>query len=39
MTIAKNPFLNNNFTIYQQRYVAKWGGLPTQERYLTAFNQ
>lgn len=39
MTIAKNPFLNNNFTIYQQRYVAKWGGLPTQEKYLTAFNQ
>jgi hypothetical protein len=39
MTIAKDPALNNNFSLYQQRYIEKWGGLPNQERFRTPFNQ
>jgi GT2 family glycosyltransferase len=39
MTIAKDPSLNNNFSLYQKRYIEKWGGLPSQERFRTPFNQ
>jgi GT2 family glycosyltransferase len=39
MTIAKNPSLNNRFTEYRQNYINKWGGLPTEEKYHTKFNQ
>lgn len=39
MTIAKQPSLNNRFMEYRQNYINKWGGLPTEEKYITKFNQ
>jgi GT2 family glycosyltransferase len=39
MTIAKDPALNNRFEKNRQLYIEMWGGLPTEEKYLTKFNQ
>lgn len=39
MTIAKDPSLNSNFMKNRQLYVDMWGGLPTEEKYHTKFNQ
>jgi GT2 family glycosyltransferase len=39
MTIAKDPALNNRFEHNRQLYVKMWGGLPTEEKYVTKFNQ
>jgi GT2 family glycosyltransferase len=39
MTIAKDPTLNQKFMQNKQMYVQMWGGLPTQEKYLTKFNK
>jgi GT2 family glycosyltransferase len=37
-TIAKNPSLNTYFDKNKQRYIDKWGGLPTQEKYELPWN-
>jgi len=39
MTLAKDPTLNNRFEHNRQLYINMWGGIPTQEKYLTKFNQ
>jgi GT2 family glycosyltransferase len=39
MTIAKDPALNNRFTENRELYIRMWGGLPTEEKYITKFNQ
>lgn len=39
MTIAKDPNLNNRFEHNRQLYIRMWGGLPTEEKYITKFNQ
>ena len=39
MTIAKDPALNNRFAQNRAMYIDMWGGLPTEEKYLTKFNQ
>jgi hypothetical protein len=39
MTIAKEPTLNNRFAQNRAMYVDMWGGLPTEERYVTKFNK
>lgn len=39
MTIAKDPSLNNGFAKNKALYVEMWGGLPTEEKYLTKFNK
>jgi GT2 family glycosyltransferase len=37
-TIAKTPSLNTYFDKNRQRYIDKWGGLPTQEKYELPWN-
>lgn len=39
MTVAKQPSLNANFESNKQLYIRMWGGLPSQEKYLTKFNK
>jgi GT2 family glycosyltransferase len=39
MTIAKEPSLNSRFSQNRQLYIDMWGGLPTEEKYLTKFNK
>lgn len=39
MTIAKDPTLNSRFLEYRQKYIDKWGGVPSEEKYLTPFNK
>lgn len=39
MTIAKDPALNNRFEYNKQLYIKMWGGIPTEEKYVTKFNQ
>ena len=39
MTIAKEPNLNNRFEHNRQLYSDMWGGLPTEEKYVTKFNK
>ena len=39
MTIAKDPALNNRFQQNRELYIRMWGGLPTEEKYTTKFNQ
>ena len=39
MTIAKDPTLNNRFEHNRQLYIRMWGGIPTEEKYITKFNQ
>jgi GT2 family glycosyltransferase len=39
MTIAKDPALNNRFMLNRQMYINMWGGLPTEEKYVTKFNK
>lgn len=39
MTIAKDPSLNNRFLEYRQKYIEKWGGVPSEEKYKTPFNK
>ena len=39
MTIAKDPALNNRFEHNRQLYIRMWGGIPTEEKYITKFNQ
>lgn len=39
MTIAKDPTINNRFALNRQMYINMWGGLPTEEKYLTKFNK
>ena len=39
MTIAKDPALNNRFAQNRAMYIQMWGGLPTEEKYLTKFNK
>lgn len=38
MTIAKDMSLNARFDTNKQRYIAKWGGMPTEEAFTTPFN-
>lgn len=37
-SIAKDPTLNSYFDLNKQRYIDKWGGLPTQETYQLPWN-
>jgi GT2 family glycosyltransferase len=39
MTIAKEPSLNHRFSQNRQIYIDMWGGLPTEEKFTTKFNQ
>ena len=39
MSIEKDPSLNSRFMDYRQNYINKWGGLPTEEKYVTKFNE
>lgn len=39
MSIAKDPTLNQKFMQNKQMYIQMWGGLPTEEKYLTKFNK
>jgi GT2 family glycosyltransferase len=39
MTIAKDPKLNNRFAQNRAMYIDMWGGLPTEEKYVTKFNK
>ena len=39
MTIALNPSLNNRFAQNRAMYIDMWGGLPTEEKYITKFNK
>jgi len=39
MTIAKDPTINNRFELNRQMYIEMWGGLPTEEKYVTKFNR
>ena len=39
MTIAKDPTINNRFEHNRQLYIRMWGGIPTEEKYHTKFNQ
>jgi GT2 family glycosyltransferase len=39
MTIAKEPNLNNRFQQNREMYIQMWGGLPTEEKYVTKFNK
>jgi GT2 family glycosyltransferase len=39
MTIAKDPTLNQKFMQNKQMYIQMWGGLPSEEKYLTKFNK
>jgi GT2 family glycosyltransferase len=39
MTIAKEPSLNNRFAQNRAMYIDMWGGLPSEEIYLTKFNK
>jgi len=39
MTIAKEPSLNNRFSLNRQTYIDMWGGVPTEEKYVTKFNK
>jgi GT2 family glycosyltransferase len=39
MTIAKDPALNNRFQQNRELYIQMWGGLPSEEKYTTKFNQ
>jgi GT2 family glycosyltransferase len=39
MTIAKDPSLNSRFLEYRQNYINKWGGLPSEEIFITPFNK
>jgi GT2 family glycosyltransferase len=39
MTIAKEPNLNNRFQQNREMYIQMWGGLPTEEKYITKFNK
>jgi hypothetical protein len=39
MTIAKEPNLNNRFAQNRAMYIDMWGGLPSEEKYLTKFNK
>jgi GT2 family glycosyltransferase len=39
MTLAKDPTLNNRFELNRQLYIKMWGGIPTEEKYVTKFNQ
>jgi len=39
MTIAKEPSLNNNFMRNRQVYIDMWGGLPSEEKYITKYNK
>jgi GT2 family glycosyltransferase len=39
MTIAKDPTLNSRFMQNRQMYIDMWGGLPTQEKFITKFNK
>jgi len=38
-TIAKDPTLNERFMANKQRFIAKWGGEPTKEHFISPFNQ
>jgi hypothetical protein len=39
MTIQKSPELNSGFEKNKQYYISKWGGQPSQETFITPFNQ
>jgi len=39
MTIQRDNTLNQNFMNNQNKYVAKWGGLPNQETFTTPYGQ
>jgi GT2 family glycosyltransferase len=39
MTIQRDTRLNQNFINNQNKYVAKWGGLPNQETYTTPYGK
>lgn len=38
-TIAKDPSLNDKFGQNRELYIAKWGGLPGEEKYTTPYNK
>lgn len=38
MSIRKDPTLNENFENNKEYYIEKWGGVPTEEKYVKPFN-
>lgn len=38
MSIKKDPSLNENFEKNKEYYIKKWGGVPSEEKYLNPFN-
>lgn len=38
MSIRKDPTLNENFERNKEYYIQKWGGVPTEEKYVKPFN-
>jgi len=38
MSIKKDPLLNENFESNKAYYISKWGGVPTEEKYVKPFN-
>jgi len=38
MTIKKDPQINKNFSLNQEKYIKKWGGMPDKEKYKTPYN-
>jgi len=38
MSIKKDPSLNANFEKNKSYYISKWGGVPTEEKYVKPFN-
>lgn len=38
MSIRKDPTLNENFENNKEYYIQKWGGVPTEEKYVKPFN-
>lgn len=37
-SIKKDPSLNSHFESNKQYYISKWGGVPTEEKFTTPFN-
>lgn len=38
-SIKKDPQLNKNFEANKEKYINKWGGVPTEEKFLSPFNK
>lgn len=39
MTLEKSPNINSTFEDLKKYYVAKWGGMPGEEKFITSFNK